>query len=82
MSLPQACAFLTVFSLSKLSQFVFLQARPLMTKALEDGNHDALVDPRLGNQYNNNEMERMIACAAACVRYSAKRRPRMSQVHN
>ncbi|KAK3159662.1 hypothetical protein QOZ80_1BG0049520 [Eleusine coracana subsp. coracana] len=55
-------------------------ARPLMTKAFEDGNHDDLVDPRLGNEYNNNEMERMIACAAACVRYSARRRPRMSQV--
>ncbi|XP_062189320.1 proline-rich receptor-like protein kinase PERK1 [Phragmites australis] len=55
-------------------------ARPLMTRAFEDGNHDALVDPRLGNEYNNNEMERMIACAAACVRHSARRRPRMSQV--
>ncbi|TVU22970.1 hypothetical protein EJB05_32694 [Eragrostis curvula] len=55
-------------------------ARPLMTKAFEDGNHDALVDPRLGNEYNYNEMERMIACAAACVRHSARRRPRMSQV--
>ncbi|XP_062227759.1 proline-rich receptor-like protein kinase PERK1 [Phragmites australis] len=55
-------------------------ARPLMTRAFEDGNHDALVDPRLGNEYNNNEMERMIACAAACVRHSARRRPRMSRV--
>uniref|UniRef100_A0A0A9D7P9 non-specific serine/threonine protein kinase n=1 Tax=Arundo donax TaxID=35708 RepID=A0A0A9D7P9_ARUDO len=55
-------------------------ARPLMTRAFEDGNHDALVDPRMGNEYNNNEMERMIACAAACVRHSARRRPRMSQV--
>ncbi|KAL6874670.1 hypothetical protein ACP4OV_013335 [Aristida adscensionis] len=55
-------------------------ARPLMTRALEDGNHDALVDPRLGNEYNDNEMARMIACAAACVRHSARRRPRMSQV--
>ncbi|KAL6627151.1 hypothetical protein ACP70R_030877 [Stipagrostis hirtigluma subsp. patula] len=55
-------------------------ARPLMTRAFEDGNHDALVDPRLGNEYNYNEMARMIACAAACVRHSARRRPRMSQV--
>jgi hypothetical protein len=52
-----------------------------MTKALEDGNLDALVDPRLGYEYNNNEMEKMIACAAACVRHFARRRPRMSQVH-
>jgi len=55
-------------------------ARPLMTKAFEDGNHDALVDPRLGSEYNDNEMARMIACAGACVRHSARRRPRMGQV--
>ncbi|CAL4966149.1 unnamed protein product [Urochloa decumbens] len=55
-------------------------ARPLMTKAFEDGNHDDLVDPRLGSEYNDNEMERMIACAAACVRHSSRRRPRMGQV--
>ncbi|KAA0061554.1 hypothetical protein IC582_011955 [Cucumis melo] len=55
-------------------------ARPLMNRALEDGNFDVLVDPRLQNNYNHNEMARMVACAAACVRHSAKRRPRMSQV--
>ncbi|XP_019704429.2 proline-rich receptor-like protein kinase PERK15 [Elaeis guineensis] len=55
-------------------------ARPLLTQALEDGNYDALIDSRLRNNYNPNEMARMIACAAACVRHSAKRRPRMSQV--
>ncbi|KAM0863464.1 hypothetical protein ACQ4PT_044576 [Festuca glaucescens] len=55
-------------------------ARPLMTRALEDGNHDALVDPQLGTEFNDNEMARMIACAAACVRHSGRRRPRMSQV--
>lgn len=51
-----------------------------MNRALEDGNFDVLVDPRLQNNYNHNEMARMVACAAACVRHSAKRRPRMSQV--
>lgn len=55
-------------------------ARPLMIKAFEDGNHDALVDPRLGSEYNDNEMASMIACAAACVRHSSRRRPRMGQV--
>lgn len=49
-------------------------------RALEDGEYDALVDPRLGKDFNPNEMARMIACAAACVRHSARRRPRMSQV--
>ncbi|XP_072964304.1 proline-rich receptor-like protein kinase PERK15 isoform X1 [Typha angustifolia] len=55
-------------------------ARPLLTRALEDGNYDALVDPKLGRNYNTNQMATMIACAAACVRHSARRRPRMSQI--
>ncbi|KAL6619940.1 hypothetical protein ACP70R_035079 [Stipagrostis hirtigluma subsp. patula] len=55
-------------------------ARPLLIRALEDGDYDALVDPRLGKDFSPNEMARMIACAAACVRHSARRRPRMSQV--
>ncbi|RAL51076.1 hypothetical protein DM860_005432 [Cuscuta australis] len=55
-------------------------ARPLLTRALEEGNFNTLVDPRLENDYNHNEISRMIACAAACVRHSARRRPRMSQV--
>ncbi|GMP59861.1 hypothetical protein CsSME_00022963 [Camellia sinensis var. sinensis] len=55
-------------------------ARPLLTRALEDGNFDTLVDPRLQRDYKPNEMARMVACAAACVRHSARRRPRMSQV--
>ncbi|KAJ3694557.1 hypothetical protein LUZ60_010037 [Juncus effusus] len=55
-------------------------ARPLLLQALEEGNYEQLVDPRLDNNLNPNEVARMIACAAACVRHSAKRRPRMSQV--
>ncbi|GJM94907.1 hypothetical protein PR202_ga11591 [Eleusine coracana subsp. coracana] len=55
-------------------------ARPLLMRALEDGQYDELVDHRLGKDFNPNEMARMIACAAACVRHSARRRPRMSQV--
>lgn len=57
-----------------------LQARPLLTQALEDGDFDALTDPRLEKNYKKNEMARMVACAAACVRHSAWLRPRMSQV--
>ncbi|XP_031106298.1 proline-rich receptor-like protein kinase PERK1 [Ipomoea triloba] len=55
-------------------------ARPILIRALEEGNFDALVDPRLGSDYDRNEMTRMVACVAACVRHSAKLRPRMSQV--
>ncbi|RWW11723.1 hypothetical protein GW17_00024639, partial [Ensete ventricosum] len=55
-------------------------ARPRLARAVDDGNYDALVDPRLGKKYDLNEMARMVACAAACVRHSARRRPRMSQL--
>ncbi|CAH9143771.1 unnamed protein product [Cuscuta epithymum] len=55
-------------------------ARPLLTRALEEGNFNTLVDPRLENDYNHKEVSRVIACAAACVRHAARRRPRMSQV--
>ncbi|CAL5400279.1 unnamed protein product [Camellia sinensis] len=55
-------------------------ARPLLTQALEDENFDTLVDPRLQRDYRPNEMARMVGCAAACVRHSARCRPRMIQV--
>ncbi|GAA0162285.1 transmembrane signal receptor [Lithospermum erythrorhizon] len=55
-------------------------ARPLLTRALEDNNFDGLVDQHLGKEFNHSEMARMVACAAACVRHSGRRRPRMSQV--
>ncbi|KAI4380695.1 hypothetical protein MLD38_006858 [Melastoma candidum] len=55
-------------------------ARPQLTRALEDGTFDSLADPKLQSYYNHREMARMVACAAACVRHSAGRRPRMSQV--
>lgn len=55
-------------------------ARPLLTRALEEGNFDDLVDHRLQKDYNRSEMVRMISCGAACVNLSARHRPRMSQV--
>ncbi|XP_076928732.1 proline-rich receptor-like protein kinase PERK15 [Bidens hawaiensis] len=55
-------------------------ARPLLTRALEDGNFDSIVDQRLPRDYNRNEMARMVSCAAVCVRHSARRRPKMSLV--
>ncbi|KAH7682450.1 Non-specific serine/threonine protein kinase protein [Dioscorea alata] len=54
-------------------------AKPRLKHALE-GKYKPLVDPRLPKNYNPNEMARMVACAAACVRHSAKHRPRMSLV--
>ncbi|XP_010033701.2 LOW QUALITY PROTEIN: proline-rich receptor-like protein kinase PERK15 [Eucalyptus grandis] len=55
-------------------------ARPLLTQALEDGNFDAIVDPKLNKDYVNEEITRVIACAAACIRHSARHRPAMTQV--
>ena len=58
---------------------MLIQARPLLNRALNDGNYDELVDSRLENAYSSVEMARLIACAAASVRHSARRRPKMSQ---
>ncbi|KAJ6752941.1 PROLINE-RICH RECEPTOR-LIKE PROTEIN KINASE PERK8 [Salix koriyanagi] len=55
-------------------------ARPLLTSALENEDFEALVDPELEKNYVPSEMFRMIEAAAACVRHSAAKRPRMSQV--
>ncbi|KAB5574216.1 hypothetical protein DKX38_001410 [Salix brachista] len=56
-----------------------LKARPLLKQALEDGNLDAVVDPKL-QDYDFNEMTQMIWCAAACVRHLGRFRPLMSQI--
>jgi hypothetical protein len=53
-----------------------------LARALSDeGNFDELLDPRLENRINRLELERMCASAAAAVRHSAKRRPKMKQVN-
>ncbi|KAK1291219.1 Proline-rich receptor-like protein kinase PERK4 [Acorus calamus] len=56
------------------------QARPNLTRALNDGNYEELVDPRLGDNYNPSEMARLVVIAAASVRHSARKRPKMSQI--
>ncbi|URE20681.1 STYKc [Musa troglodytarum] len=55
-------------------------ARPLLKQALEDGKYDVLVDPFLESYYNPIELERMVACAYACLYHSASLRPSMSQI--
>lgn len=55
-------------------------ARPLLLHALETGEFDGFIDPRLEKRYVESEMFRMIEAAAACVRHSAPKRPRMVQV--
>ena len=48
--------------------------------AVETGDLDAVVDPRLEGAYNRGQMIVMVEAAAACVRHSAPKRPRMVQV--
>ncbi|KAK7262846.1 hypothetical protein RJT34_30427 [Clitoria ternatea] len=56
-------------------------ARPLLNKWLEEnGNLGELVDPFLEGHYNTQEMSRIAACAAASIRHSARKRPKMSQI--
>ncbi|WVZ10026.1 hypothetical protein V8G54_014556 [Vigna mungo] len=55
-------------------------ARPLLLHVLETGEFGELVDPKLLQQYDDKEMLKMIEAAAACVRHSALKRPRMVQV--
>lgn len=55
-------------------------ARPLLTRAVEEENYDELIDPRLETNYDAYDMARLVACAAAAVRHTARSRPRMSQV--
>ena len=50
-------------------------------RALEDHDFDSVVDPRLKDEYDPNQMTRMVACAAACTRHSARHRPKVSQVN-
>ncbi|VVA92290.1 unnamed protein product [Arabis nemorensis] len=55
-------------------------ARPLLLKAIETGDFSELIDSRLEKHYVEHEVFRMIETAAACVRHSGPKRPRMVQV--
>ncbi|XP_015166250.1 proline-rich receptor-like protein kinase PERK4 [Solanum tuberosum] len=55
-------------------------ARPILIRATEGGNYDELIDPRLEGNFDAQEMLCMVACAAASIRHSARRRPKMSQI--
>ncbi|KAG2534837.1 hypothetical protein PVAP13_9NG087946 [Panicum virgatum] len=55
-------------------------ARPALSRALADGDYDGVADTRLHGSYDPVEMAWLVACAAAAVRHSAKKRPKMSQI--
>ena len=52
----------------------------MLTRAVEEENYDDLIDPRLETNYDAYDMARLVACAAAAVRQTARSRPRMTQV--
>jgi hypothetical protein len=54
--------------------------RLLLAEVLQSGNYNSLVGSRLCDIYNYDEMIRMIACEASCVRESQQDRPLMSKV--
>lgn len=58
-----------------------MQARPILMNVVGEGaSYEELVDPKLENGYEHGAMLRMVTAAAACVRQSARKRPKMSQV--
>ncbi|KAL7224598.1 hypothetical protein ACSBR1_025964 [Camellia fascicularis] len=57
-------------------QNLLLWAKPLM----ESGNITELVDPKLENKYDSDQMRRLVLTASYCVRKSSIWRPSMSEV--
>ncbi|KAH7435019.1 hypothetical protein KP509_06G045300 [Ceratopteris richardii] len=55
-------------------------ARPLLVQMNREEDLELMADPFLSGAYDGKEMLRMAAIAAACVRNSAVKRPRMGQV--
>jgi len=53
-----------------------------ITKAMDDGSFEGLVDPRLKEIYDKQLMPYMVTCVAFSIRHSTKRCPKMSQVIN
>lgn len=60
--------------------WITTQSRPLLNRAIDNQEFDELVDPRLDGNFDDVEMFRVIEAAAACIRHSAARRPKMGQV--
>nr|XP_016439343.1 PREDICTED: putative proline-rich receptor-like protein kinase PERK6 [Nicotiana tabacum] len=55
-------------------------ARPILSRATEGGNYDELIDLRLEGKFDAQQMLCMVTCAAASIRHSARRRPKISQI--
>ncbi|CAO2191191.1 unnamed protein product [Urochloa humidicola] len=55
-------------------------ARVLLMDALDTDDFREIADPALECRFSKTEMRRMVEAAAACVRHSATKRPKMVQV--
>ncbi|TKW15586.1 hypothetical protein SEVIR_5G247500v4 [Setaria viridis] len=55
-------------------------ARVLLMDALDTDDFREIADPALEGRFSKTEMRRMVEAAAACVRHSAAKRPKMVQV--
>ncbi|XP_028789091.1 proline-rich receptor-like protein kinase PERK1 [Neltuma alba] len=64
----------------KYPKCLYEWATTLLSEALRNRNFEELADARLRGKYDPGEMFRMVSCAANCVRHSAERRRRMSEV--
>ncbi|WCJ40726.1 Protein kinase superfamily protein [Euphorbia peplus] len=53
---------------------------PLLKKVLVKKKYEAIADPELGKRYGEEEMSRMILCAASCIYKPEKSRPKMKQI--
>ncbi|KAM1095584.1 hypothetical protein EV2_010754 [Malus domestica] len=63
-------------ALDDLQNSLVLWAKPL----LDNNEMKELVDPNIGDNYDQKEMDHMILTAALCIEQSSILRPRMSQV--
>lgn len=59
--------------------YIYMQARPILMQG-DAESYRELIDPRLENNYNRDEMFLLIISADASIRHSSRRRPKMSQV--
>ncbi|KAJ4840053.1 hypothetical protein Tsubulata_038188 [Turnera subulata] len=62
--------------LPKGQESLVMWAKPI----LGDGKISKLLDPKLGDNYDRDQMERMVLAATLCVRRSPRARPQMSLV--
>ncbi|XP_021636603.2 protein kinase STUNTED isoform X2 [Hevea brasiliensis] len=60
----------------KGQESLVMWAKPI----LNDGKVSQLLDPTLGNDYDHDQMERMVLAATLCVKHSPRARPQMSLV--